>query len=453
MSYANRIWGYLTGTGIIEPLDDIRAGNPASNPELLNWLTQQFIESKFDVRQLMRTICQSRTYQLGLATNKWNADDKINYSHAKARRLPAEALYDAIYTVTGAVSKIPGVKPGTRAAELADAQIKLPDGFLGNFGRPVRESACECERSNDVQLGPVMALVSGPTLGDAISDPANAIAKLTKDFSDDPKLIEELFYRILNRPPTPTETNAALAAMAGMDNEHKLISAQWSAYEVKAAPGIARDEAARNEKIAAAFSALEDHKKKVAPENAKKAAARDAAIAAAEKNVKAAAEAAAPLTADWEQHLDLSTEWVPLDLKVTDAKGVKKLEALPDGSILATRDDSAAAVEAVYTLRADTKLTGITGIKIEALPDDRLPNNGPGLSPDGNFVLTEFTVAQAALGAKPAALRGKGKRAAVAGAIKMTNARADFTQKDFDAWTAQMKATAPPALPTEEGGG
>src|SRR6185369_10576895 len=205
ISYANRIWGYLTGTGIIEPLDDIRAGNPPSNPELLNWLGQEFVQSKFDVRHIMRLICQSRTYQIGLTTNKWNADDKINYSHAKARRLPAEALYDAIYTVTGAVSKIPGVKPGTRAAQLADAQIKLPDGFLGNFGRPVRESACECERSNEVQLGPVMALISGPTVGDAISDPANAIAKLTASVQDDKKLIEELFLRILNRLPSAKE--------------------------------------------------------------------------------------------------------------------------------------------------------------------------------------------------------------------------------------------------------
>ena len=178
MSYANRIWGYLTGTGVIEPLDDIRAGNPPTNPELLNWLTQEFIKSGFDVRHIMRTVCQSRTYQLGVAANKWNADDKVNYSHAKARRLPAESLYDAIYSVTGSTSKIPGVKPGTRAAELADAQVKLPDGFLGNFGRPARESTCECERSNTVQLGPVMALVSGPTVGDAISDPNNAIAKL-----------------------------------------------------------------------------------------------------------------------------------------------------------------------------------------------------------------------------------------------------------------------------------
>ena len=107
-SYVNRLWGYLLGVGIIEPLDDIRAGNPPTNPELLDYLTGEFIKSGFDVRHVMRLICKSRTYQLSVETNKWNADDKMNYSHAIARRLPAEVLLDAVYRVTGSVSKYPG---------------------------------------------------------------------------------------------------------------------------------------------------------------------------------------------------------------------------------------------------------------------------------------------------------------------------------------------------------
>ena len=107
-SYVNRLWGYLLGVGIIEPLDDIRAGNPPSNPELLDWLTQEFIKSGFDVQHMVKTICKSRTYQLAIATNKWNEDDTINYSHALPRRLPAEVLFDTIYFTTGAQTKIPG---------------------------------------------------------------------------------------------------------------------------------------------------------------------------------------------------------------------------------------------------------------------------------------------------------------------------------------------------------
>ena len=138
-SYVNRLWGYLLGVGIIEPLDDIRAGNPPTNPELLDYLTNEFVRSGFNVQHMMRLICRSRTYQLSLATNPWNEDDQINYSHALARRLPAEVLYDSIYRVTGTLSQIPGVPPGTRAAALPDVGITLPDGFLTNLGRPARK--------------------------------------------------------------------------------------------------------------------------------------------------------------------------------------------------------------------------------------------------------------------------------------------------------------------------
>ena len=424
MSYANRVWGYLTGTGVIEPLDDIRAGNPPSNPELLSHLTQEFINSGFNIRHLMQMICKSRTYQLGIAANEWNADDKINYSHAKARRLPAEVLYDAIYTVTGSVSKIPGVQPGTRAAELADSQIKLPDGFLNNFGRPVRESACECERSNDVQLGPVMALISGPTVGDAISDPSNAIAKLAKDIPDDRKLVEELFVRILNRVPTDKEIKSALDSMKDMDAENKQLTAEWSAYEVKMAPVIAKQEQDRNKLVVAAETELETYKKATAPELAKKEAARNAAIKKAEESVATVAKTAPDQQPKWEQYLDLTTEWVPLDLEVVRANGVTKLEKQPDGSLFATALPNGQASPGVYLLKAKTDLVGITGFKLEALPDDRLPSNGPGLAPDGNFVISEFVVQQTPMDAKRAKKRE--------GQLDLVNAKADFQQKGFD---------------------
>jgi WD40 repeat protein/mono/diheme cytochrome c family protein len=423
MSYANRIWGYLTGTGVIEPLDDIRAGNPPSNPELLSYLTQEFISSGFNVRHLMQIICKSRTYQLSIAANEWNEDDKINYSHAKPRRLSAEALYDTIYAVTGTTSKIPGVAAGTRAAQLADSQIKLADGFLGNFGRPVRESACECERSNDVQLGPVMALISGPTVGDAISDPANAIAKLAKESPDDGKMVEELFMRILNRPPTPAEVNTVLASSSGMEQENKSLLAEWASSEVQQAPVIAKLEQERHEKIKTAETILEDYQKQQAPIIAKQEADRLATIKKAEDAVKAAATAAAAKQPEWETYLDLSTEWVPLELEVSDVKGVQKIDKQPDGSLFVTSLPEGQAVEAIYTLKARTDLTKITGFKLEVLPDERLPSNGPGLSPDGNFVLTEFGVAQKVIAQQ--------KTKEMGGYITPLSSKADFEQKDF----------------------
>lgn len=424
LSYANRIWGYLTGTGVIEPLDDIRAGNPPSNPELLQYLTNELVQSGFNVRHLMRTICQSRTYQLSLDTNKWNEDDKTNYSHAKARRLPAEVLFDAVHAVTGSAFNIPGVAPGTRAAQLADAQVKLADGFLGNFGRPVRESVCECERSNDVNLGPVMALMSGPTVGDAISDSKNQISKLVNDFKDDAKLVDEIFMRILNRPATPKEIETALDSMKIMASEDKAIAAELAAKEAEQKPLITKAELERTAAIEAATKELTTYKAAKAPEVAKATAAREAAIKKAETSVKAVATAAAPAQVTWEDRVDLTTEWVPLDMVNNKANGVEKLERLPDGSILATPYADGRLVPGNYIINVKTPLMGITAFKIEALPDDRLPNNGPGLAPDGNFVLTQFAVQ-----ANP----GDAKRTQrKAGAVTLVRPKASFSQKNFD---------------------
>jgi len=122
-SYVNRLWCYLTGAGVIEPLDDIRAGNPPSNPELLDFLTKEFLAHHFDVRHVTRLICQARTYQLGIGTNPWNADDKTNCAHALARRLPTEVLYDSV------------LKADTKLAGLTGVAIEvLPSGEEKKFG-------------------------------------------------------------------------------------------------------------------------------------------------------------------------------------------------------------------------------------------------------------------------------------------------------------------------------
>ena len=145
-SYVNRLWGYLLGVGIIEPIDDIRAGNPPTNPELLDALTKDFIASGFDAQHMLRTICKSRTYQLSVATNKWNEDDahQLLARHAPpaagrgaVRRDPPRDRRDA--AAAGRAGRLP------RRAAARRRRLAMP--FLDDFGKPVRESACECERS------------------------------------------------------------------------------------------------------------------------------------------------------------------------------------------------------------------------------------------------------------------------------------------------------------------
>ncbi len=421
-SYVNRLWGYLFGVGIIEPIDDIRAGNPPTNPELLDYLTQEFIDHDFDVQHVMRLICKSRTYQLSLVPNKWNADDQINFSHAKARRLPAETLYDSIHLVTGSQSKIPGVPPGTRAAALADAQIKLTDGFLSSMGRPVRESSCECERINEVQLGPVMAMVSGPTVASAIADPQNALPQLVKANPDDKTLVNELFLRILNRPATEKEIKAVLPAFDALDPSHASLVKQLAEKEAWWKQVKAKKEKQRAAEIAAATAALEAYQEKIAPQVAEQKKKRAEQIAAAKKRL---ADYEATLQApfeQWEQKTKASLKpWEILRPTQLTASNKAELKLLEDGSVLASLKRG----QGNYTLVAETDLTNITGIQIEALTDPALPRKGPGLAPDGNFVLTEFEVFA---GAKTNPKEQKKQ--------ELHKAQADFSQSSYSIQSA-----------------
>jgi len=417
-SYANRVWGYMMGTGIIEPLDDIRAGNPPSNPELLNWLTKYFIDTGFDVRELMRVICKSRTYQLSIETNKWNSDDAINFSHGKARRLPAEVLYDSIHAVTGASSRFPGVPAGTRAASLPDVGVRLPDSFLANFGRPVRESSCECERSSDMQLGPIMALLSGPTVGNAISDPKNAITKAVNETKDDRVLVEEIFYRILNRPPTEPEIKATLALFSeGIDKDHATLEKALADHLKNRDPALLAAENKREDDINAARLAITNREKAIKPDVDAKEKKRKDHIAKIEGEKKAYDTSLPAKIAAWEKELAAGgTPWSnlqPSDLKSTTGA---KLEAEKDQAIFASGKNA----KTDYVITTSTKLTGITAVRLEMLADDRLPGKGPGRG-GGNFVLGEIELEVA-----PANAPDKFQK------VKFNTAKATFSQKNYE---------------------
>jgi hypothetical protein len=338
-SYVNRVWGYLLGRGLIEPIDDIRAGNPPSNPALLEWLTRQFVSSGFDTRALMRAICKSRTYQHSVATTPWNEDDTVNHSHAIARRLPAEVLFDAVHHVTGSQPHLAGLPEGTRAVQLPDAGGTFQTEFLDKFGKPARESACECERSNTVELGPVMALVNGPTIAEAIADPENAIARLVAANDDDRRVIEELFLRVLNRPATQEEVSAAMETIQAASEDHqRLVAAHQQAT-----------------------GALDTYRQTL-PEK----------------------------IASWESD-QRPTEWLPLDLVEFANTMGSALTKEADGSWYVSGKNG----KGQYTFKSQTPLQGITGFRLETLADNRLPKNGPGRNGDGNFVLTEFSVESA----------------------------------------------------------
>ncbi|MDE2125666.1 MAG: DUF1553 domain-containing protein [Armatimonadetes bacterium] len=210
---ANRVWSYFLGKGIIDPVDDIRSSNPPSNPALLAALTKDFVAHGFDVRHIMREIVLSRTYQSTIRTNKWNSDDDTNFSHFIPNRLQAEELLDAIDLATGAQTHFTAEPVGMLAEDLPDSSAPGSGGFLDVFGRPSRQTPCECERTVNVSLGQAMNLINGPTLSDAVDSPTGRIAALMKTNPSDADLVNSIFLASLSRYPTATEMAASTRAL------------------------------------------------------------------------------------------------------------------------------------------------------------------------------------------------------------------------------------------------
>ena len=230
----NRVWSYFFVRGIIDPVDDIRSSNPPSNPALLDALADHFVKSGYDQRELMRTICRSRAYQLSIRSNKWNEDDTINFSHAIPRRLTAEQLLDAVGVATSYHPTFAGFPSGFRAVQIADGKV-ADSAFLKLFGRPERKSACECERvTASFTFAHTLNLINGPVIGDALQAPDNRIAKIVAAEKDDTKVIEEIYIAVLCRPPT--ERELAVVTLSGAPS--RLEAAQDLAWALMNSPAF-----------------------------------------------------------------------------------------------------------------------------------------------------------------------------------------------------------------------
>src|SRR5262249_3430420 len=156
---ANIASGPLFGVGIIDPVDDVRVSNPASNPELLAELGKRFTAYKYDFKKLVRDICTSRTYQLSTQPNPTNEGDTRNFARASLRRIKAETFLDCISAVTETKNKFPGLPLGARAVQIADGQVS--NYFLATFGRASRETVCSCEVKLEPTLSQSLHLLNG----------------------------------------------------------------------------------------------------------------------------------------------------------------------------------------------------------------------------------------------------------------------------------------------------
>ncbi len=229
-SLVNRYWKHFFGRGLVDPEDDMRETNPPTNPALLKALTEHFVKHGYDIKQLIRTICQSTTYQLSSQPNAYNAEDRQNFSRYYPRRLMAEVLLDSIDVMTISPSRFQGMPAQTRAVQLPDASF--PSYFLTVFGRPKGESACECERGNGANLAQGLHLINSLELRDKIAFGKGRAVRLTEEKDRPlPEKVRELYMTAFSRLPTEQEL-ALFINYISQNSENNLANSQQAFEDV-----------------------------------------------------------------------------------------------------------------------------------------------------------------------------------------------------------------------------
>jgi hypothetical protein len=207
----NRYWKILFNRGLVDPEDDIRDTNPPSHPELLEALAADFIESRFDLKHLLRTLANSSTFQLDSAPNPHNASEGQYFSRFYARRLSAEQLLDAVNAVAGTSDNWANQPSGTKAVQLPDNSYNT-GGILREFGRPDSSTACTCERQSNASLGQSLLLATSDQIQNKLAHPSGAAKRLAEDRNrSDSEKIEELYLTAFSRFPRPPEIERAKA--------------------------------------------------------------------------------------------------------------------------------------------------------------------------------------------------------------------------------------------------
>ena len=243
----NRVWFHMHGRGIVEPVDDFRDSNPSANDALLNSLAADFVASGFKLRPLIRSVANSRTYQLTAAANESNRSDARYFSHMMARPLPAEVLLDAICEVTAVSESFEitadytiGVPEGTVKMPAGTRAVQLPvtdivtlintsgkyvryelHPFLRTFGQPSRTQTCECDRESNFNRKQALELIVGSMVTKKLADADNRIGKLLANERTDADILDELYRRALSRPPSESTSKAFLAHIASSEDKRQ----------------------------------------------------------------------------------------------------------------------------------------------------------------------------------------------------------------------------------------
>ena len=228
----NRLWAHYFGCGLVEPIDDLRTTNPATNEPLLAALADHMRRVRYDLKAFTRILLNSRLYQASAETTASNAADDQNFSHAARKALPAEVLLDGINQATGVVDSFEGWPAGYRAIQIWDN--KLPSYFFRIFGRPVRATVCECERSGEPSIAQALHLMDSPEIMEKLHARHGRAARLALSDWPAERIIEELFLSTLSRYPREPEQLAMLEAFsAGADRRQTVEDVLWALLNSK----------------------------------------------------------------------------------------------------------------------------------------------------------------------------------------------------------------------------
>jgi hypothetical protein len=234
-SFVNRVWAGYFNVGIVEPTDEFTPSNPPSNPELLNWLTQGFVASGYDMKWLHRQIVSSETYQRSWRPNETNREDRRNYSRAIPRRIPAEVIYDAMKQATAATDQLEAVRTNLKRRGTGHLSMRMAGTHaMKVFGKPDRAINCDCERVNEPTLLQSIFLQNDPLVRMRLAGSGWISEVAESKANDEAKLIREAWLRSVNRPPSQAEIDRAREHLAKVKStEEGMTDLLWALMNTK----------------------------------------------------------------------------------------------------------------------------------------------------------------------------------------------------------------------------
>ena len=206
---ANRVWADMMGRGLVEPVDDLRATNPATNEPLLAALGKYFAENKYDIKKLIGIIAKSHVYGLSSEPTERNVADTRNYSRHYRVRLRAEVLLDAISDITAMPNNFSAMAYGARSNQIWTHRVT--NLFLDTFGRPDPNQDPPCERTPDSTVTQILHLMNSPELHAKVTNSSNSISKMIDEQEAEPgEVTKQIYLLCYSREPDGDELEICL---------------------------------------------------------------------------------------------------------------------------------------------------------------------------------------------------------------------------------------------------